>query len=335
MELVRNNITQTLPLTASDRPVFISVINSKGGPGKSTISADLAGICADAGLRTLGIDIETQPTYSCYYPLGYEAPGGIMELLTNTAGPDNSSIISRTTHPLLDLVKSNDPLDQLRTLLQIAPDGRLRLFQQLSRFRQYDVIIGDTQGAVSALPEVATMASDVIFCPTVPKIPDAREFFRGTFGMFHGLNNLYSMFCHPFPRVVVGINRMGRTNVDSDALPEIEAAVAGGFPNITFPVEMLPFQIWELTAYQQAHALGMAVHRLEPRDIRDRVQHGAGQVMLALARHLLPAFTTQFDALAQILQSAPSPRVSAERRQQWWKDHESSLVSTNMRNAAQ
>ncbi|HCQ8422341.1 TPA: ParA family protein [Klebsiella oxytoca] len=326
MEFVRNNITKSL-LPAFRRPYLIAVTNSKGGPGKSTLSANLAGLCADAGLRTLGIDIETQPTYSCYYPLEHEATGGIMELLTTTAGPDNDTIISRTTHPMLDLIKSNDPLDQLRTLLQIAPDGRLRLFQQLHRFCDYDVIIADTQGAVSALPEVATMAADTVFCPTVPKMPDAREFFRGTFGMFHGLNNLFSMFGRPFPRVVVGINRMGRTNIDINALPEIVAAVEGGFPGITFPVEMLPFQVWELTAYQQAHALGMAVHRIEPRDIRDRVQHGAGQVILDLARHLLPGFSAQLDEFAQVLQSAPGPRISDARRQQWWKAHENSLVS--------
>lgn len=326
MELVRNNITKSL-LPEFRRPHLIAVTNSKGGPGKSTLSANLAGLCADAGLRTLGLDIETQPTYSCYYPLEHEAPGGIMELLTSTAGPDNATIISRTTHPMLDLIKSNDPLDQLRTLLQIAPDGRLRLFQQLHRFCDYDVIIADTQGAVSALPEVATMAADTIFCPTVPKMPDAREFFRGTFGMFHGLNNLFSMFGRPFPRVVVGINRMGRTNIDVNALPEIEAAVESGFPGITFPVEMLPFQVWELTAYQQAHALGMAVHRTEPRDIPGRVQHGAGQVMLSLARHLLPEFTAQFDDFAQLLQSAPGPRSSDVRRRAWWQEYENSLVS--------
>nr|WP_318010552.1 AAA family ATPase [Klebsiella quasivariicola] len=54
-------------MAALCRPLFLSVINSKGGPGKSTLSANLAGLCADAGLRTLGLDIETQPTYSCYF----------------------------------------------------------------------------------------------------------------------------------------------------------------------------------------------------------------------------------------------------------------------------
>ncbi|EHT14853.1 hypothetical protein HMPREF9690_00164 [Raoultella ornithinolytica 10-5246] len=64
----------------------ISVISTKGGEGKSTHSANLAGFCADAGLKTLLIDGDyAQPTVSSYYPLRYEAPCGLYELLMQTA----------------------------------------------------------------------------------------------------------------------------------------------------------------------------------------------------------------------------------------------------------
>lgn len=49
----------------------------KGGEGKSTHSANLAGFFADAGLKTFLIDSDfAQPTASGYYSLHHEAPSG-------------------------------------------------------------------------------------------------------------------------------------------------------------------------------------------------------------------------------------------------------------------
>ncbi len=55
----------------------ISVISTKGGEGKSTHSANLAGFCADAGLKTLLIDGDyaqpADPGRSCW---PHESGGG-------------------------------------------------------------------------------------------------------------------------------------------------------------------------------------------------------------------------------------------------------------------
>ncbi|ELV1426030.1 ParA family protein, partial [Escherichia coli] len=108
---------------------ILPVVSTKGGEGKSTQSANLAGFLADAGLRTLLIDGDhAQPTASNIFPLTYEAPAGLFELLMRTADlshPDN--IISRTAIDGLDLIVSNDPHEQLKTAMLHAPDGRLRL----------------------------------------------------------------------------------------------------------------------------------------------------------------------------------------------------------------
>lgn len=45
-----------------------SIVSSKGGVGKTTTSANLGGIAADAGLKTLLIDLDGQPTLSSYFP---------------------------------------------------------------------------------------------------------------------------------------------------------------------------------------------------------------------------------------------------------------------------
>ena len=109
----------------------VSVISTKGGVGKTTVTANLGGLLADAGLKVLFIDLDSQPTLSSYYPLRTEAPGGTYELiaLSDTA-PDR--VISQTAHPNLDVVISNDHAGQLPQLLLNAPDGRFRLAQLLS-----------------------------------------------------------------------------------------------------------------------------------------------------------------------------------------------------------
>ncbi|HHZ3285920.1 TPA: ParA family protein, partial [Escherichia coli] len=155
---------------------ILPVISTKGGEGKSTQSANLAGFLADAGLRTLLIDGDhAQPTASNIFPLTYEAPVGLFELLMRTADlshPDNiisrtadlshpDNIISRTAVRGLDLIVSNDPHEQLKTAMLHAPDGRLRLRNVLQHplFQTYDVIVVDSQGARSVMLEMIVLSA--------------------------------------------------------------------------------------------------------------------------------------------------------------------------------
>ena len=102
-----------------------SVVSTKGGVGKSTTAANLGAFCADAGLKTLLIDLDpVQPSLSSYYELPEVAQGGIYDLLAANI-TDPARIISRTIIPNLDVVISNDQNNQLNNLLLQAPDGRL------------------------------------------------------------------------------------------------------------------------------------------------------------------------------------------------------------------
>ena len=44
-----------------------AVVSTKGGPGKTTVGANLGAFCADAGVRTLLIDLDNQPSLSSFY----------------------------------------------------------------------------------------------------------------------------------------------------------------------------------------------------------------------------------------------------------------------------
>src|SRR5688572_5949361 len=124
----------------------VSVVSTKGGVGKTTVAANLGGLLADAGLRVLLLDLDSQPTLSSYYALNQGAIAGAYELIALNQ-TDPAQIISTTVVVGLDLILSNDDQGRLTTLLLHAPDGRLRLRNVLDHFRpRYDLLLIDTQG---------------------------------------------------------------------------------------------------------------------------------------------------------------------------------------------
>ena len=123
-----------------------AVVSTKGGPGKTAAGANLGVFCADAGLRTLLIDLDTQPSMSSFYTLTYETRRGNYQLIANDETRANQ-VISKTCIPNLSLIHSNDPLNQLGSLLLHAADGRFRLKNLIPAFAQdFDLILVDTGG---------------------------------------------------------------------------------------------------------------------------------------------------------------------------------------------
>lgn len=121
-----------------------AIVSTKGGPGKTTVGANLCAFCADAGLRTLLIDFDNQPSLSSFYALSHEAPGGTYQLIANNETRADQ-IISQTCIPNLSLIHSNDPFNQLSNLLLHAADGRLRLKNLMPAFESdFDLILIDT-----------------------------------------------------------------------------------------------------------------------------------------------------------------------------------------------
>jgi CO dehydrogenase nickel-insertion accessory protein CooC1 len=67
-----------------------SVLSTKGGSGKTTATANLGAFCADSNIRTLLIDLDTQPSLSSFYRLESEAPGGTYQLISQNAAKASS-----------------------------------------------------------------------------------------------------------------------------------------------------------------------------------------------------------------------------------------------------
>ena len=260
----------------------VAVVSTKGGVGKTTIAANLGGLLADLGYRVLLVDADVQPTLSSYYPIHSEATRGVFQLMVSG---DNRNVVSSTAVRNLDLVVSNDPTGQLPNLLLHAPDGRSRLKYLLDRFdSEYDLILLDTQGSVSALQDAAVLASNLLISPLPPEMLSAREFNRGTMGMLDRLRPMERLGLSVPPLVAV-LNRFDRTR---DAAQIAAALSEDFFAEAHGRIRLLNTVIPNLVAYREAARAGLPVHRHESRRPSGRVAPAAAETMLSLAREVLP-----------------------------------------------
>lgn len=261
----------------------VSVVSTKGGVGKTTVTANLGGLLADAGLRVLLLDLDSQPTLSSFYALSQKADAGAYELLAlNLTTP--AQIVSKTVITGLDLILSNDDQGRLSTLLRHAPDGRLRLCNLLDNFRpRYDLLLIDTQGARSVLLEMAILASDLALSPITPEMLAARELQRGTLKLLSELEPFRHLGI-PLPPLRLLLNQVNSIRVDTRMIIRGLRETFTGAYNISVLDTIVPDRV----AYLNAASLGLPVHRIETCQSRERRSPSAMETMQALATELFP-----------------------------------------------
>ncbi|MDE1486589.1 ParA family protein [Xenorhabdus bovienii] len=284
--------------------IILPIISPKGGEGKSTHAANLAGFFADAGLRVLLIDADySQPTASSIFPLSYEAPAGLYELLMQTVDlRQPEQIISRSVIKNLDILISNDPDELLPTAMLHAPDGRLRLRNVLQHplFSQYDIIFIDSKGATGVMSELVVLAATQGVLGVIkPILPDVREFLRGTLRMLIRLRP-FENYGIRLPAIRILVNGIEGTNLDRDTLSELadiinnqryDASALGGRQ----VYQLLETRIDLLDIYKLGHVRAQPVHRLEYKT--SRKSPAAAQTMHRIACELVPLWAEKFDAV--------------------------------------
>lgn len=263
--------------------IKMTIVSTKGGVGKTTLTANLGGILADAGYRVLMIDADPQPTLSSYFRLRSQSASGLTKLLVNSTLTD---VISQTDIENLDIVLSDDPNNHLRDWIRDTPDGRVRLKYLLEKMDlPYDFVLIDTQGAVGPLQDAAVAAADFMISPIPPEMLSAREFVRGTVSMIQRLKPMARLGAPIGPLHGV-IYRMDRT-VDAKTIAQElrKSADAPGQNAITILQTIIPNAV----VYREAATQKIPVHRLE----RKNSAITAHDTMLALVHELIPNLPTE------------------------------------------
>jgi chromosome partitioning related protein ParA len=262
--------------------ITLCIVSTKGGVGKTTLTANLGGFLADLGQRVLLVDADPQPTLSTYYELEDPAPAGLTDLVVHGR---SDTVVSRTCIPRLDLIYSDDPEGKLGNWILHDPAGRIRLKHSLAgpEFRdRYDIILIDTQGAIGPLQDTAVAAADLLLSPIPPEILSAREFVRGTVQMIERLKPM-AYFGAPIGPLRGVIYRQDRT-VDGRAIAD-ELRSESFLPSkgaITILDTVVPAGV----AYREAATHRIPVHRYETR--RRGTGPCAAEVMAALTSELFP-----------------------------------------------
>jgi len=283
----------------------ISIISTKGGVGKTTVTANLGGFLADAGLRVLLLDLDMQPTLSSYFEIVGRAECGTYELLAFNER-EISRLASHTAVEHLDVILSNDQHRQLATLLLNAPDGRLRLRNLLPALQpHYDLVLVDTQGARSVLLEMAVLASDVAVSPVTPEILAARELRRGTVRLLEDVAPFRHLGIQPPPLRLL-LNRVPAVSANARLIQQSLRLI---FREDT-GVEILRTEIPAIEAFPRAASHSLPAHRVEHRRPTGRLAPSALEIMRSLATELCPQWREQ---LVQVTGRARGRHSNAER----------------------
>jgi chromosome partitioning protein len=149
---------------------IISIVNNKGGIGKTTSSINIAAILAETG-KTLLIDIDPQSNATS--GLGID-PGLLQQSIYNVLIHNASikSVIQQTSFQNLDICPANITLSQAENELISSMLGRpLKLKQALKPLsaEDYKYVIIDCPPSVGVLTINALMASTDMLIPMEPE----------------------------------------------------------------------------------------------------------------------------------------------------------------------
>lgn len=234
---------------------ILTICSTKGGVGKTTLTANLGGLLASFGHRVLLVDADVQPALSSYYGLTHEANNGLRSLLVSG---DISNTISATTAGC-DLVYSDDPEGKLQDWVLHTPDGRTRLKYLLNQLKpSYDFILIDTQGAVGPLQDAAVIAADTLLSPIPTETMSAREFARGTLGMLERLQPITRYTSLSIAPLHGLLYRVDRTRDSANVATEVREALGGDGSGITIMDAVIPSAV----AWREAATQHVPVHTL-------------------------------------------------------------------------
>lgn len=156
-EPCRNRITRA---TTQRAPRRIAVFNHKGGTGKTTTSINVAAGLAEAGLRTLLVDVDPQGNVGV--SLGVRGEASLYHILVLGTDPREVAIPVRSN---LDIITANESLAAAELYLAARPNRDRVLRDRMAGADGYDAIVLDCSPSLSLLNQNALCYADSVLIP--------------------------------------------------------------------------------------------------------------------------------------------------------------------------
>jgi chromosome partitioning protein len=182
----RTDFKRYVPHRRAGEPLqVISVVNFKGGSGKTTTTAHLAQYLALTGHRVLAIDLDPQASLTALHGIQPELdknPSLFEALRYDDERKSIKEVIQATNFPGLDIVPANLELQEYEYQTPLAasnrnsPEGRLFFTRISSALKEvedrYDVIVIDCPPQLGYLTLTALTASTSVLITVHPQMLD-------------------------------------------------------------------------------------------------------------------------------------------------------------------
>ncbi len=141
----------------------ITIMNQKGGIGKTTSAIAIASILHQQGKKTLLVDADAQGNASDTYRAKIDGAITLYDVLLETDRVNIRDAVQQTAYG--DIVAGDPLLRRADTILGSDMNGPFRLADALENVQDYDYVIIDTAPALSELTKNALLAADDVIIP--------------------------------------------------------------------------------------------------------------------------------------------------------------------------